>query len=95
MPYTETHSITIPAITLPAGVRISVAVVPGTSGQQAVEITATSATSKDDAVATLQGTFALFMTAASAEGVGQPVFVAQPPAPAPTPIPAPATALTA
>ena len=87
MSYTETHSIEIPPITLPAGVSVEVTVVPGTGGQQAVRITGTTATSKADTVSLLQEAFALLMTAASAEGVGAPVFQA-PPAPAPSTAPA-------
>lgn len=74
MSYTETHSIAIPPITLPSGVSVEVSVVSGTGGQQAVAITGTTPTSKADTVALLQEAFALLMTAASAEGVGAPVF---------------------
>jgi hypothetical protein len=82
--YVETHSIEIPAITLPEGVSVDVSVAPGTGGQQSVQITGTTSTSKADTVALLQEAFALLMTAASAEGVGAPVFAA-PQAPAPSP----------
>lgn len=82
MGYTETHSIAIPPITLPAGVSVEVSVAPQSGGQQAVAITGTTPTSKADTVALLQEAFALLMTAASAEGVGQPVFVAPTPPPA-------------
>lgn len=80
MPYTETHEITIGPITLPAGVTVDVAIATGTGGQSAVTITGPTSTAKADTVALLQAAFALMMTAASAEGVGAPVFTA-PPAP--------------
>ena len=80
MPYAETHTITIGPITLPNGVGVSVSVVTGTGGQQAVTITGTTGSSKADTAALLQAAFAELMTAATAEGVGAPVFQA-PPAP--------------
>jgi hypothetical protein len=74
VPYTETHQIDIPPITLPSGVTVSVTVVAGTGGQQAVEISGVTSTSKTDTQALLQEAFALLMTAASNEGIGKPVF---------------------
>ena len=82
MPYSETHEITIGPITLPAGVTVDVSTAVGTGGQQAVTISGVTATAKVDTVALLQSAFALLMTAASAEGVGAPVFVAPTPPPA-------------
>lgn len=81
MPYTETHEITIGPITLPAGVTVRVSTAVGTGGQQSVTIVGSTGTAKADTVAILQAAFALLITAASAEDVGAPVFVA-PPAPA-------------
>lgn len=75
MGYTETHQIEIPPITLPAGVSVVVTVVAGTGGQQAVQITGVTSTSKEDTIALLHEAFALLQTAASAEGVGMPVFI--------------------
>jgi hypothetical protein len=86
--YVETHAIEIPPITLPSGVSVVVQTVPGTGGQQSVAITGITSTSKADTVALLQEAFALLMTAASAEGVGEPVFVSptvQTAPPSPTP----------
>lgn len=76
MPYKETHEIEIGPITLPAGVTVAVSLVPATGGQQAVTITATTSSSRADTAALLALAFAELMTAASAEGVGQPVFQA-------------------
>ena len=90
MPYTETHEITIGPITLPAGVSLEVQVAQGTGGQQAVKIVGSTSTAKADTVALLQSAFAALIVAASAEGVGAPVFVA-PPAPAAPAPPAPVT----
>lgn len=81
MPYTETHEIVIGPITLPAGVVLEVSTAVGTGGQQAVKITGATATAKADTVKLLQSAFALLMTAATAEGVGAPVFQAPPPPP--------------
>jgi len=55
-------------------VTVSVTVVAGTGGQQAVEISGVTSTSKTDTQALLQEAFALLMTAASNEGIGKPVF---------------------
>lgn len=74
MPYAETHAITIGPITLPAGVTVEVGVVPGTGGQQAVTITGVTGTARADTATLLHDAFALLMTAATAEGVGAPVF---------------------
>ena len=79
MTYVETHAIEIPPITLPLGVSVVVQTVPGTGGQQAVAIAGSTASSKADTIALLQEAFALLMTAASAEGVGEPVFVSPTP----------------
>lgn len=82
MPYTETHTITLGPITLPLGIEVDVA--PAQPGQQQVTITGVTATGKADTVALLEEAFAILMTAASAEGVGEPVFgAATPAAPAP------------
>jgi hypothetical protein len=78
MPYSETHEIQIGPITLPEGVRVDVTVAFGTGGQQAVTISGSTDSSKKDTVALLQSAFALLMTAATAEGVGAPVFSAPP-----------------
>ena len=86
MPYTETHEITIGPLTLPSGVEIALSVAQGTGGQQAVTITGSTGTSKADTVALLQSAFAILMTAATAEGVGAPVFVAPPAPAAPAPV---------
>lgn len=72
MPYTETHEITIGPLNLPDGVKVTTLNV---GGPLSVTIAAT-ASSRDEAVALMQSAFALLMTAASAEGVGAPVFVA-------------------
>lgn len=74
MPYTETHEITIGPITLPAGVSLDVSTAVGTGGQQAVTIVGSTGSGKADTVKLLQAAFALLMTAASAEGVGAPIF---------------------
>lgn len=76
MPYTETHEIVIGPITLPAGVRVDTSVVTGTGGQVAVTIHGVTGTSKDATVTLLQAAFAELITAATIEGVGEPVFVA-------------------
>lgn len=78
MPYTETHEITIGPITLPAGVEVELSTAVGTGGQQSVTIVGSTSTAKKDTVTLLQSAFALLMTAASAEGVGAPVFLAPP-----------------
>lgn len=72
MPYEETHTISVGPITLPPGVTVYVV---GGPGQQTVQIAGTTSTSKDDTATLLEEAFALLMTAASGEGVGQPVFV--------------------
>lgn len=74
MPYAETHAITIGPITLPSGVTVEVATVAGTGGQQSVTVTGVTGTSKADTAALLHSAFAELMTAATAEGVGAPVF---------------------
>lgn len=75
MPYSETHQIDIPPITLPVGVTVTVVEVQGSSGlQSVVQITGVTATAKADTQALLEQAFAILMTAASAEGVGKPVF---------------------
>jgi hypothetical protein len=74
MPYTETHAITIGPLTLPAGVTVDVSVAQGTGGQQSVTINGVTPSSKADTVALLQQAFAALMVAATAEGVGAPVF---------------------
>lgn len=75
MPYSETHQIDIPPITLPVGVTVTVTEVQGSSGlQSVVQITGVTSTSKTDTQALLEQAFAILMTAASAEGVGKPVF---------------------
>jgi hypothetical protein len=76
MTYTETHEITIGPITLPAGVSLEVSTAPATGGLQTVKIAGSTSTSRDDTVALLQSAFAALMVAASAEGVGAPVFQA-------------------
>lgn len=89
MPYSETHSIVIGPLALPLGVSVTTDVVAG--GQTSITITATTGTDKADTIALLQTAFAELMTAASAEGVGEPVF-GPAPAPAPTTTPGPTTA---
>ena len=75
MPYTETHTITIGPITLAAGIRVSVTQVQEEDGlHDQVTIEGTSGTSKADTATLLHSAFAQLMTAASAEGVGAPVF---------------------
>jgi hypothetical protein len=74
MPYTETHAIDIGPLTLPAGVTVDVSVAQGTGGQQSVTINGVTPSSKADTVALLQQAFAALMVAATAEGVGAPVF---------------------
>ena len=74
MPYTETHEIVIGPITLPKGVTVSTETVAGTGGQQAVTIHGVTNTSRADTATLLHSAFALLMTAATAEGVGAPVF---------------------
>jgi hypothetical protein len=76
MPYTETHEITIGPITLPAGVTLEVSTAVGTGGQQSVTISGSTETARADTVALLQAAFAALIVAATAEGVGAPVFVA-------------------
>lgn len=71
MPYTETHTITLAPITLPVGVAVEL---QANGSQAVVTISGTTATSKDDTVSLLKQAFAELMTAASAEGVGAPVF---------------------
>lgn len=83
MPYSESHEIEIGPITLPAGVRVDIQPAFGTGGLQSVTVVGVTGTSKDDTVALLQAAFAGLMTAASAEGVGAPVFVSSAPAVAP------------
>jgi uncharacterized phosphosugar-binding protein len=90
MPYTETHEITIGPITLPAGVMVDVKTTVGTGGLDAVTITGSTPSSKADTVALLQAAFAALIVAASAEGVGAPVFQSPvaplPPAPSIPPV---------
>ena len=75
MPYSETHKIEIPPITLPVGVSVSVSEVTTSTGNQTVvQITGVTGTSKADTQTLLHDAFAELMTAASAEGVGTPVF---------------------
>lgn len=75
MPYSETHQIEIPPITLPVGVTVEVTQVQGSTGlQSVVQITGVTGTSKVDTATLLSEAFAILMTAASAEGVGKPVF---------------------
>ena len=83
LPYTETHEIQIGPITLPAGVTVDVQTATGTGGLQAVTIVGSTGSSKPDTVALLLQTFAMLMTAAAGEGIGQPVFVAAAPTVAP------------
>lgn len=88
MPYAETHTLTIGPITLPVGVGVTVDVVPNTSGQQQqVTIASTVPTSRADAVAALTASFAALIVAASAEGVGAPVFTSPTPTPPASPTP--------
>jgi hypothetical protein len=82
MPYSETHEITIGPITLPAGVTVNVSTAVATGGQQSVTIVGSTSSSKADTKALLQGAFAMLIVAASAEGVGAPVFQAPASAPA-------------
>lgn len=75
MPYSETHQIDIPPITLPVGVTVTVTEVQGSSAlQSVVQITGVTSTAKADTQTLLSEAFAILMTAASAEGVGKPVF---------------------
>ncbi len=74
MPYTETHEISIGPITLPDGVSVDVVTAVGTGGLQQVTVRATTPSSKADTVNLLRTAFAMLITAASSEGVGQPVF---------------------
>lgn len=75
MPYTESHTITIGPITLAAGIRVTASQVEEQDGlHDQVTIEATTATSKAETAALLHAAFAQLMTAASAEGVGAPVF---------------------
>ena len=75
MPYTESHTITIGPITLAAGIRVTVSQVEQEDGlHDVVTIEGTSSTSKADTAGLLHAAFAQLMTAASAEGVGAPVF---------------------
>lgn len=75
MPYQETHTITIGPITLAAGIRVSVSQAEQQDGlHDVVTIEGVTATSKDDTASLLHDAFAQLMTAASAEGVGAPVF---------------------
>lgn len=75
MPYSETHTITIGPITLAAGITVTVASVDEADGQHAVvTIEGSTSSSKADTAALLHNAFAQLMTAASAEGVGAPVF---------------------
>ena len=76
MPYTETHEITIGPITLPAGVTVDVQTATGTGGLQSITIFGSTPTGRADTVTLLQSAFAGLIVAASAEGVGAPVFVA-------------------
>ena len=75
MHYSETHQIDIPPITLPVGVTVTVTEVQGSSGlQSVVRITGITSTARTDTQNLLESAFAILMTAASAEGVGKPVF---------------------
>ena len=75
MPYSESHTITIGPITLSAGIRVTVSQVEQEDGlHDVVTIEGTTSTSKADTAALLHSAFAQLMTAASAEGVGAPVF---------------------
>jgi hypothetical protein len=75
LPYTETHTITIGPITLAAGIRVTVGQVQEEDGlHDQVTIEGTTGTAKTDTVTLLHAAFAQLMTAASAEGVGAPVF---------------------
>lgn len=75
MPYSETHQIDIPPITLPVGVTVTVTEVQGANAlQSVVQITGVTSTAKADTQTLLSEAFAILMTAASAEGVGKPVF---------------------
>lgn len=75
MPYTETHTITIGPIQLATGIRVTVTQVDGEDGlHDVITVEGTAGTSKADCVSLLHAAFAQLMTAASAEGVGAPVF---------------------
>ena len=76
LPYSETHTITIGPLTLAAGIDVQVAHGVDANGNTVpvVTITGSTATSKADTASLLHDAFAQLMTAATAEGVGTPVF---------------------
>jgi hypothetical protein len=75
MPYTETHTITIGPITLATGITVTVSQVEQQDGlHDVITVAGTTGTAKADTVTLLHAAFAQLMTAASAEGVGAPVF---------------------
>jgi hypothetical protein len=75
MPYTESHTITIGPIQLATGIRVTVTSVDGEDGlHDVITVEGTTGTAKADTAVLLHAAFAQLMTAASAEGVGAPVF---------------------
>jgi hypothetical protein len=75
VPYTESHTIAIGPITLASGIRVTVSQVEQQDGlHDVITVEGTTGTTKADTSALLHSAFAQLMTAASAEGVGAPVF---------------------